>query len=163
MKHHLRTIAVAVFAFALGATVTHLPQAAKAAAPALTPMTLDILAITRDQLPPPSATFPNLRSKTYIVDDGMTLSVQMGTAFKHYHAGSDEIQIIADGTGTEWLGDTPEVRLDQDAAARSNRRPPRSVNQAVLNHHEMIVMARSSASIKRSSAILTYASRSSGS
>jgi mannose-6-phosphate isomerase-like protein (cupin superfamily) len=106
MKHHLRTIAVAVFAFALGATVTHLPQAAKAAAPALTPMTLDILAITRDQLPPPSATFPNLRSKTYIVDDGMTLSVQMGTAFKHYHAGSDEIQIIADGTGTEWLGDT---------------------------------------------------------
>jgi mannose-6-phosphate isomerase-like protein (cupin superfamily) len=29
----------------------------------------------------------------------------MGTAFKHQHTNADEIQIVLEGTGTEWLGD----------------------------------------------------------
>jgi len=105
MKHHFTTVAVAVISFAIGAAVTHLPQPAKAAAAPLVAATYDLAALTTDTMPAPTTTFPNLRSKTMVVDDGMTLAVQMGTAFKHQHYGADEIQIVLEGTGTEWLGD----------------------------------------------------------
>jgi hypothetical protein len=110
MKHHLRTVAVAVVAFAIGAAVTHLPQAANAAAAPLVAGTYDLNTLTSDNMPPPNTTFPNLHTKVYVVEDGMTLAVQMGTAFKHYHATADEIQIVLEGTGTEWLGDS-QVQL----------------------------------------------------
>ncbi|MGC2130475.1 MAG: cupin domain-containing protein [Candidatus Aquilonibacter sp.] len=70
----------------------------------LQPATIDLLAITADSMPAPSTTFPNLRSKTLVVTDGMALALQTGTALKHYHAGANEIQVVLDGTGTEWLG-----------------------------------------------------------
>jgi mannose-6-phosphate isomerase-like protein (cupin superfamily) len=105
MKHHFRTVAVAVIAFALGAAITHLPQAASAAAAPLVAATYDLAAMTADTMPAPTTTFPNLRSKTIVVDDGMTLALQMGTAFKHQHTNADEIQIVLEGTGTESLGD----------------------------------------------------------
>ncbi|MGA7571461.1 MAG: cupin domain-containing protein [Candidatus Aquilonibacter sp.] len=70
----------------------------------LQPAAIDLLAITADSMPAPSATFPNLRSKTLVVTDGMTLALQTGTAFKHFHADANEIQVVLDGTGTEWLG-----------------------------------------------------------
>ena len=108
--NHLKLVAVAAIAFAIGAAVTHLPQAANAAAAPLTPATWDLTSITPDSLPPPSTTFPNLRSKTLVVDDGMTLAVQMGTAFKHQHMTADEIQIVIAGSGTEWLG-TDQIAL----------------------------------------------------
>jgi mannose-6-phosphate isomerase-like protein (cupin superfamily) len=31
--------------------------------------------------------------------------VQIGTVFKHYHAGANEVQYVISGGGTEWLGD----------------------------------------------------------
>jgi hypothetical protein len=105
MKQHVRTVAVAVISFAIGAAVTHLPQAARAAAAPLVASTTDLAALTPATMPPPTATFPNLQSKTLVIDDGMTVAVQMGTAFKHQHYGADEVQIILEGTGTEWLGD----------------------------------------------------------
>jgi len=102
---HFSTLTVAVIAFALGAAITHLPQAANAAAAPLVAATYDLAALTADTMPAPTTTFPNLRSKTLVVDDGMTVAVQMGTAFKHQHYNADEVQIVLEGTGTEWLGD----------------------------------------------------------
>ncbi len=104
MKQLLRLIGVAAIGFAMGLSVAHMPLAHAAAAP-LQPAAIDLLAITPDAMPTPTATFPNLRSKTLVVTDGMTAALQMGTAPKHYHADANEIQIILAGTGTEWLGD----------------------------------------------------------
>ena len=105
MKQHLRTAAVALASFALGLAVTHLGTAVRAAAPPLQPTTIDVNALTPATLPPPSATFPQLQSKTVVVADGMTLAIQMGTALKHQHYTADEIQYVIEGTGTEALGD----------------------------------------------------------
>jgi quercetin dioxygenase-like cupin family protein len=105
MKQHVRTVAVAVISFAIGAAVTHLPQAARAAAAPLVASTMDLAALSSATMPAPTTTFPNLQSKTLVVEDGMTVAVQMGTAFKHQHYGADEVQVVLEGTGTEWLGD----------------------------------------------------------
>jgi quercetin dioxygenase-like cupin family protein len=105
MKQHIPTVAIAVLSFAIGAAITHLPQAARAAAAPLVAGTYDLAALTTDTMPPPTTTFPNLRGKTMVVEDGMTLAVQMGTAYKHQHYTADEIQVVLEGTGTEWLGD----------------------------------------------------------
>jgi mannose-6-phosphate isomerase-like protein (cupin superfamily) len=104
MRQLLRTAGVAVSAFALGAFVTHLPLPVRAAAPPLQPAAIDLLAVSPDSLTP-SPVFPTLRQKTYVVTDGMTAALSMGGAPKHYHANANEIQLIIDGTGTEWLGD----------------------------------------------------------
>jgi quercetin dioxygenase-like cupin family protein len=61
--------------------------------------------MTADSFPPPSPALPKLLSKTVVVADGMTAAIQTGFAPKHFHANADEIQIILEGTGTEWLGD----------------------------------------------------------
>lgn len=103
MKQLLRLIGVAAIGFALGLGAAHMPLARAAAAP-LQAAAIDLLAITPDAMPTPTATFPNLRSKTVVVADGMTAALQMGTALKHYHADANEIQIVLAGTGTEWLG-----------------------------------------------------------
>ena len=50
------------------------------------------------------------RSKTFIVADGMTLSVQAGNVPKHLHPDAHEIQYILEGTGTIWLGEK-EVKV----------------------------------------------------
>jgi mannose-6-phosphate isomerase-like protein (cupin superfamily) len=105
MTQHLRTVAVAVLAFGAGIAFARLPSAAGAAAPPLSPATIDLLAVPFDALPTPTAAFPNLRSKTLVVTDGATVAFQVGTVPKHYHADANEVQIVLEGTGTEWLGD----------------------------------------------------------
>ncbi|MGD1067227.1 MAG: cupin domain-containing protein [Vulcanimicrobiaceae bacterium] len=102
---HLRTAAVAAFAFGAGLAAAHLTSAARAAAPPLTPAVIDVGAIAPADLPPPTATNPNLRSKTFVVADGATMQVQIGTVGKHFHANANEIQYVVSGGGTEWLGD----------------------------------------------------------
>jgi quercetin dioxygenase-like cupin family protein len=104
MKKILSFLGVAAIGFALGLSVARIPLAHAAAAP-LQAAAVDLLAITPDAMPTPTATFPNLRSKTLVVTDGMTAALQMGTAPKHYHADANEIQFVLAGTGTEWLGD----------------------------------------------------------
>jgi mannose-6-phosphate isomerase-like protein (cupin superfamily) len=105
LMRHLRTALIAAFAFALGFAFSHMPLTARAAATPLQPAAIDLMAITPDAMPTPGTTFPNLRSKTLIVTDGMTAALQTGTAAKHYHADANEIQVVMSGTGTEWLGD----------------------------------------------------------
>jgi mannose-6-phosphate isomerase-like protein (cupin superfamily) len=103
---YVAVTAVAVVAFAAGFAVAHLPQPARAAAMPLQPAAIDLAALTPDAMPTPGTVFPNLRSKTLVVADGMTAAVQVGTVAKHYHADANEIQIVLEGTGTEWLGAT---------------------------------------------------------
>lgn len=97
-------LGVAAVGFTLGLSVAHMPLAHAAAAP-LQAQAVDLLAIAPDAMPTPTTTFPNLRSKTLVVADGMTAALQMGTAPKHYHADANEVQFVLAGTGTEWLGD----------------------------------------------------------
>jgi mannose-6-phosphate isomerase-like protein (cupin superfamily) len=105
MKYDVRIGIVATLAFSAGVAVSRLPLPAHAAAAALQPQTIDIAAMTADSFPPPSPALPKLLSKTVVVADGMTAAVQTGSAPKHFHADANEIQIILEGSGTEWLGD----------------------------------------------------------
>ena len=102
---HIVTATIAAAAFILGIAANHLTSSARAAAAPLVPAAIDLTAISPDDMPTPSALFPNLRSKMLVVSDGMTAVFSTGTAPKHYHSGANEIQVILDGTGTEWLGD----------------------------------------------------------
>jgi hypothetical protein len=105
MKNFFRSAAVAAIAFSLGLLVAWGPLPVRAAAAPLQPALVDLAALTPDNLNPPGASTPNLRSKTLVVTDGATIAVQMGTVFKHYHAAANEIQVVIGGSGTEWLGD----------------------------------------------------------
>ena len=76
---------------------------AKAQRPALEPAIIDIGALTDAELGP--TPYPDLRAKSLVTTDNATLAVQMGNVGKHFHAASDEIQYIVEGSGTAWLGD----------------------------------------------------------
>jgi mannose-6-phosphate isomerase-like protein (cupin superfamily) len=105
MRIQLKFVSVAVAAFALGVGAAHLPGPASAAAAPLTPASYDLAAMGVDAFPPASAGTPFLRSKTLVVTDGATVAVQTGTVFKHIHNDANEIQVVLEGTGSEWLGD----------------------------------------------------------
>ena len=92
MIHPLRLIGVAAVVLAIGA-----------AAP-LAPAAIDLMTITPDAMPT-SPAFPNLHQKLLVATDGMTAALSIGSAPKHYHADSSEIQLVVGGSGTEWLGD----------------------------------------------------------
>jgi mannose-6-phosphate isomerase-like protein (cupin superfamily) len=105
MKHDIRTLGVAALAFTAGLAVARLPLPAHAASAPLTAQAIDLAAMGPADIPVANPKLPDLHTKTLIVTDGMTAAIQAGMAFKHYHADSDEIQIVLSGTGTEWLGD----------------------------------------------------------
>jgi mannose-6-phosphate isomerase-like protein (cupin superfamily) len=105
MLRPILTATAAVLIFAAGFGAAHLGQPAQAAAMPLTPQLIDLSAIASADLPPASAAAPNLRQKLLAAQDGMTLSVQIGTIFKHVHNDANELQVVLEGTGTEWLGD----------------------------------------------------------
>ena len=80
------------------------PAAAAPAAPAaMLPMIIDIAALKDADLLATSN--PDLRAKGLVATPNATLAVQMGNVAKHFHANSDEIQYIVEGSGTTWLGD----------------------------------------------------------
>jgi mannose-6-phosphate isomerase-like protein (cupin superfamily) len=101
----LGTIALA-FVAGVGASRL-LPQQAQAAAD-LTPMVIHVPDLQGDALGMPSGT--GLRSKAFVIQDGMTLAVQVGPVPKHMHMNANEIQYYLEGTGTIWLGDK-EVQI----------------------------------------------------
>jgi mannose-6-phosphate isomerase-like protein (cupin superfamily) len=102
---HFRTFLMLALAFAAGALVSHFPQAATAAPAPVVPMTIDLNALTPADLSPPTALLPNLRSKPLLQVDSTQFAYAVGTAPKHTHANTTEVQLILAGTGTEWLGD----------------------------------------------------------
>ena len=96
MKRLLSIAGIAIATVALSAVFVR--------AAALQPEAIDLLAISPDAMPT-SSTFATLHQKVLVVTDGMTAALSVGTAPKHYHAGANEVQLILDGTGTEWLGE----------------------------------------------------------
>jgi mannose-6-phosphate isomerase-like protein (cupin superfamily) len=102
---HIRTLGMLVFAFAAGIFVARVPANAIAAPAPVVPMSLDLNALTPADLPSPNSALPDLRTKTLVVVDSTVFSYQMGTAPKHTHAGTTEVQLFLAGSGTEWLGD----------------------------------------------------------
>ena len=100
--NRIATAAAVAVAFAAGCGVTHLLRPALAAEN-----------ITRaghshrrpegDTLGPPNA--GGMRYKMFVAADGATISIQDGSAPKHMHPNTNEIQYILEGTGTIWLGD----------------------------------------------------------
>jgi len=105
MKYDIRTFGVSALAFVAGLAAARLPLPAHAASAPLTPQAIDLMAMGPADMPVASAKLPDLRTKVLVVTDGMTAAIQSGTSFKHYHADTDEIQIVLSGSGTEWLGD----------------------------------------------------------
>ncbi len=103
MRRFLGSSFMVLSAFTLGFAVSRIPAAHAASAP-LTSQVVDLTAVASDDLNPagPGATF---RSKTLATADGATVSVQIGTVKKHYHADANEIQYVVEGTGTEYLGE----------------------------------------------------------
>src|ERR1051325_4444006 len=86
-------------AFAAGCGATRLlPQAAIAADTMMTAQVLHVPDLSGDALGLPSGT--GFRSKTFVMADGMTLSVQAGNVPKHMHPNTNELQYILEGTGT---------------------------------------------------------------
>jgi mannose-6-phosphate isomerase-like protein (cupin superfamily) len=102
---HFRTFLVVALAFAAGAFASHFPQAAHAAPAPVVPMVIDLNALTPADLAPPTAALPNLRAKGLVQVDSTQFAYAVGTAPKHTHANTTEVQLILSGTGTEWLGD----------------------------------------------------------
>jgi len=103
---HVRLFVLLALAFSAGALVARLPGKAASAAPLPpTAMSLDLNALVPTDFPPPNPALPNLRTKVLAVVDSTVVAYSVGTAPKHTHAGTTEIQLFLDGTGTEWLGD----------------------------------------------------------
>jgi mannose-6-phosphate isomerase-like protein (cupin superfamily) len=90
--------------FVLGVCCARLVPAASAADAAPVPRIVSLTKITDEDLgaPRPGST---LRSQTLHAAPGATVAIQTGDAPKHFHANSDEIQYVIEGTGTIWLGD----------------------------------------------------------
>jgi len=92
-------------AFAAGAVISHLPGTARAAGAPVAATSFDLGAMTPTDFPPPNPLLPDLRQKTLVQVDSTVFSYAVGTAPKHTHAGTTEVQVFLAGTGTEWVGD----------------------------------------------------------
>jgi len=92
-------------AFASGAFIARLPQPAAAALPAVEAASIDLGALSPSDFPAPNPQTPDLHSKLLLKVDSTAFYYQAGLVPKHTHAGTTEVQLFLDGTGTEWLGD----------------------------------------------------------
>ncbi len=94
-------------AFAAGLLADRMVPAAGAQSgpPPLVPRIVNLMALTEDEIGPlaPNA---DLRSRTLVSTEFGTVAVQSGNVVKHFHADANEIQLILDGTGSFWLGDS---------------------------------------------------------
>jgi len=95
-------------AFVAGTAATHLLPQARAADTMMTAQILHVPDLSGDALGPANPI--GFRSKTFVMAEGMTVSVQAGNVPKHMHPNTNEMQYILEGTGTIWLGDK-EVKV----------------------------------------------------
>ncbi len=100
-----RLFTMLAFAFGAGAIFSHVTLAATAAASPAIATSIDLNALTPADFPSPNAALPNLRTKVLAVVDSTSFAYQIGSAPKHTHAETTEVQLFLDGNGTEWLGD----------------------------------------------------------
>jgi mannose-6-phosphate isomerase-like protein (cupin superfamily) len=95
-------------AFAAGPAVSQFQPQAIAADTIMTAQIINVPELAGDALGPANPI--GFRSKTFVMADGMTVSVQAGNVPKHMHPNTNEMQYIVEGTGTIWLGDK-EVKV----------------------------------------------------
>src|SRR5436190_6747527 len=79
-------------AFIAGVGAAHLPPRAMAADTMMTAQILHVPDLSGDALGMASGT--GFRSKTFVMADGMTLSIQAGNVPKHMHPNTNEMQYI---------------------------------------------------------------------
>jgi mannose-6-phosphate isomerase-like protein (cupin superfamily) len=75
---------------------------AHAEAAPLSPMVIDVAAMTHASLP--ATANPEMHSTMVLSEAGGTISIQSGNVAKHIHPKTDEIQYIIEGSGAMWLG-----------------------------------------------------------
>ena len=95
------------FAFAAGLFAARILPHAEAQTPAATAMTpriVNLFTMTDEEIGP-LVNNTDLRSRGLVASEHGTVAVQSGNVFKHFHANTDEIQLILDGTGSFWLGE----------------------------------------------------------
>jgi mannose-6-phosphate isomerase-like protein (cupin superfamily) len=122
---HLRVSLIVALAFAAGVFCARAPQVARAADAVVEATTIDLTALDPATFPPPNPALPNIRTKTLATVDQTVFALSVGTAPKHTHESTTEVQLVMDGTGTEWLGDK-QIPL-KPARSSSFRRTRRTV------------------------------------
>lgn len=104
MKSALLRISLSAMALALafagGLTAGRAQQQSVGWGPAV----IHVGQLTPDDFPPPA---PHAYARVKVVGktDTGVVQVQMGATQKHYHANSNEVQYILEGSGMFWLGD----------------------------------------------------------
>jgi mannose-6-phosphate isomerase-like protein (cupin superfamily) len=93
-------------AFVAGALIspltTKMMSSARAEGASLAPAMIDLASIKHGDLPATSN--PEMNAKVLVATDNATISLQSGNVPKHFHAKTDEIQYIIEGSGEMWLG-----------------------------------------------------------
>jgi mannose-6-phosphate isomerase-like protein (cupin superfamily) len=102
---HLQILLIVGIAFTAGVFCARAPQLAGAAAVAPEATSIDLTTLDPATFPSPNPALPNIRTKPLATVDQTTFALSVGTAPKHTHAETTEVQLVLDGTGTEWLGD----------------------------------------------------------
>jgi len=92
-------------AFGAGALSSRMPETARAAGAVPEATSIDLTALDPNTFPPANPALPNIRTKTLGQVDGSVFALSIGTAPKHTHSATTEVQLVLAGTGTEWLGD----------------------------------------------------------
>lgn len=93
-------LAVAV-AFLAGITVGRAGQQSVGWGPAV----IHVSRMTAADFPPKAKGATNYAKIVAVNNGAAAVQIQMGPVGKHYHAGSNEIQYIVQGSGMFWLGD----------------------------------------------------------
>ena len=107
MRHTSIVLSVAIAAAFVAGTLAS-PLATKMMSPAhaegapLAPAMIDLVSIKHGDLP--STSNPEMNAKVLVVTDNATIGLQSGNVAKHFHAKTDEIQYIIEGSGEMWLG-----------------------------------------------------------
>jgi mannose-6-phosphate isomerase-like protein (cupin superfamily) len=102
---HLRVSLIVALAFAAGVFCARAPQVARAADAVVEATSIDLTTLDPATFPPPNPALPNMRTKALATVDQTVFALSVGTAPKHTHESTTEVQLVMDGTGTEWLGD----------------------------------------------------------
>lgn len=91
---------VAVLAFVAGMNAGRAQQA-----PGWGPAVIHVSQMKAEDFPPKAPGATNYAKVVAVNGDSAAVQVQMGPVGKHYHAGSNEIQYVVEGSGKFWLGD----------------------------------------------------------
>jgi len=95
----LRTFVMLALAFAAGVLVSRIPATARAATAPVVATSIDLNQLTPADLPTANPLLPNLRSKVLAQVDSTVFSYAIGSAPKHTHAGTTEVQLpVSPGT-----------------------------------------------------------------